>query len=333
MKSLKNTALILSLGFLFNCTGYVPPAQQFPSSNYPPNPYQNPYSPNAPPRLDADYNRRIANDRDRDETLSRANRRRGGDTCEDKDDDHECKELCREMYRRQDDREECEELTVNNINRIIEVSDVLRNPSSNSLGRMDLEDFDLYLNVSIAGFDRLISDYSRGDANEILVWLTESESATEVFMDEDDDFETFEELLELVDNFDSDEVEKPFTEEIDRRTLFEHAMYSGNELAVEWFLDYIFGTDPACNTIASEECFTVICKIGEGFEDEDNREDLLSFSEFEDFLEDDILGNDINSGNWEPTAQRSGAAKYTDAEQIEDIQDGDWVTALCGGLI
>ena len=187
----------------------------------------------------------------------------------------------------------------------------------------------------LPGFDRLISDYSKGDAREVLQWLAENSHAAELFKDEDYDFETFEELLKKIESFESNEVDQPFTEEIGRKTLFEHASDAGNENAVDWFLDYIFQTATACKNKqeSSEGCLTVICKIGSDFEDNDSREDLLDFSDFEGFLEDDIIKKSTNSLKWEPSAQRSGESKYKDIDDIKEHQDGDWVTALCGGLI
>jgi len=330
MNILKNQIFIFGLAFLFSCTGMAPP-------HYPPPGFQSTGAPPQPSTRSAEeYNNRVASDRDREETLRS---RRQGKTCEDENSDHECVGLCREMYRLENDREDCEELAVNDIEKIFEIHKLLKKPRLRNLEAMsqsDLDDLDVYLNVSIAGFDRLISNYNRGDAREVLQWLAEDSQTAELFSDEDDDFETFEELLEKIESFDNSEVDQPFTEDIGRKTLFEHASDAGNEIAVEWFLDYIFQTATACrnNQESSIGCFTVICKIGSGFEDNDSREDLLDFSDFENFLEDDIIKKEVNGTEWEPAAQRpGGSAPYKDIDDIEEHQAGDWVTALCDNLI
>ncbi len=345
MKNFKTPLLFLGFAILIDCTGFVPPANyqnNYPSQgynpNYPPpnaqrgyNPNYPPQQPNAPPRNDADYDRRITRDADRDETLSR---RRKGRTCENENRNHECKQLCRTMYRRQNDREDCEELTIPDINKIFDIYEELENPRQNNLEQMYLDDLDAFLNISIAGFDRLISRYNKRDAKEVLRWLAENDDAAELVRDEDDDFETFEELLELLKSFERATVEKPFVEEIDNKTLLEHAMDAGNESAVEWFLDYIFQTYPGCddnNDPGRLKCLTVMCKIGDGFEDEDSREDMLEYSDFESFIED-VIDNHINQTNWKnPLNNPPTTFDYPDVESLEE-KGGDWVKALCDTL-
>ena len=144
MNNLKNRISILGLAFLFGCTGMAPPA-------YPPDRFS---STGAPPgtRSAEDYSRRIASDRDREETLRN---RRQGKTCENESSSHECVKLCREMYRLEDDREDCEGLTVTDIEKIFKIHELLKNPRLRSLeamGQDELDDFDAYLNVSIARF-------------------------------------------------------------------------------------------------------------------------------------------------------------------------------------
>ena len=172
MNSLKNQISIFGLAFLFGCTGMAPPAY-YPPGRFP--------STGAFPRNPEEYNRRVASDRDREDTLR--DRRSGGRTCEDENSDHECVKMCREMYRLENDREDCGELTVTSIEKIFEIHKLLKSPRLRSLeamGKDELEDLDVYLNISIAGFDRLISDYSKGDAREVLQWLAENSEGRRV---------------------------------------------------------------------------------------------------------------------------------------------------------
>ena len=88
-------------------------------------------------------------DSDRDETLSRARR---GDSCEDERESHECYELCKKMYKRVDDKEDCWKLTPDSIESIYDVWTALERGRLGDLEDIDPEDLDVFLNLSIAGF-------------------------------------------------------------------------------------------------------------------------------------------------------------------------------------
>ena len=353
MGILKLKGLIILFVLLLGCTGYVPPVN-YPSqnpyppnntnaysgNNYPPN-YntQNLSSVNNPPRSDYDYDRRAATDRDRQATLSRAKR---GNACENERESHECYELCKSMYKRGPDQEECAELTPDNITAMYEMWRDLETGRLNNLEQINSEHFDWFLNVSIAGFDSLIRDYKRSEAEEVLIWIAENDNVAEVMRDEDNDFETLEELLSLVARFELNTVENPFIEEIDRKTLFEYAIGTGNDLAMDYFLDYFFQTHKSCRkdneiTVA---CLTLVCKIGASI-DERDREHLFDSSIFSNFARD-IIKDTING-----STNSSGEKwiKGTGDQKIDNINDLDdsWADAtwdpdnaskpICGGLI
>ena len=271
--------------------------------------------------------------------MSRA--RRNGDACEYERSSHECHDLCRTMYRRAEDREDCEELTADNIEKMADVYDALKRAKLNDLVGIKADDLDLFLEVSIAGLDHLIRDYKRSDAEDVLVWIAENETIAEVMRDEDSDFETLEELLELVDSFDRGSVEEPFTRDIDRKTVFEYALSAGNIEAVDYFLDYIFQTDTACHKDkkATLACLTVICVIGRAVDDRD-RDYFLDSSFFEDFM-DDIIKGTINGSSgssgdkWIKGSEEGQIDSFNDLD--ESWADEDWdpdngKLSVCGGL-
>ena len=332
---------------MIGCTGFVPPAgysptgQYYPSGNY--QQYYPPYgtqtqSSIGSPRNDLDYTRRANTDPDRESTLSRA--RRGGDTCEDERSGHECYELCKKMYRRGDDEEECTELTPDNIEAMYDVWVALETGRLSNLERIELEPLDWFLNVSIAGFDSLIRDYKRSEAEDVLIWIAENDDVAEIMIDEDDDFETLEELLSLVDRFELNSVESPFIKELDRKTLFEYAIYAGNDVAMDYFLDYFFQTHTSCrNDNITLACLTLVCEIGASI-DERDREDILDSSIFADFVED-IINNTVNGFT---SASGEKWIKGTGDDKIDSINDldnswanSDWDPSnsskpICGGL-
>ena len=353
MGILKAKGLIGLFVLLLGCTGYVPPVNypnqnsypstnnpSYPGNNYPPN-YSTQYlsSIDTPPRSESDYDRRITDDADREATLSRAKR---GDSCEDERESHECYDLCKSLYKRADDQEECAELTPDNIEAMYDMWQDLETGRLNNLENIDPEHFDLFLNVSIAGFDTIIRNYKRSNAEDVLIWIAENGDIAEVIRDEDDDFETLEELLSLVDRFELDTVENPFIAEIDRKTLFEYAINTGNDLAMDYFFDYFFQTHKSCrkNNEITVDCLTVVCKIGAGI-DERDRENLFDSYIFSDFvkgiIKDTINGDTSVSG--EKWVKGSGDGKIDSINDLDDSwADATWdpenaSKPICGGLI
>ena len=354
MINFKFRSLSVLFALLLGCTGYVPTAPYPNNTNYPPGSagYPNPGYYNGPsynnqnfpsvgvnPRSNEDYERRRATDPDRDSTLSRAKRQ--GDACEDEREDHECYSLCKEIYKRVDDREECRELTPDNIEDIYDVWAALETGRLSNLEEIDVEHLDWFINLSIAGFDSLIRDYKRSEAEDVLIWIAENEEVAEVMRDEDDDFETLEELLSLVDRFELDTVENPFVEEIDRKTLFEYAIATGNDIAMDYFLDYFFQTHKSCRkgsiTVA---CLTVVCSIGDSI-DERDREEMFDSNIFSDFVKD-IIKDTINgstSSSGDKWIKGTGDSKIDGINDLDDSwANSDWdpddaSKPICGGLV
>ncbi|MCY4322009.1 MAG: hypothetical protein OXC37_06390, partial [Bdellovibrionaceae bacterium] len=279
---------------------------------------------------------------DRAETLSRA--RRGGDSCEDEDRDHECYDLCKEMYKITDDRKECEELTPDNVDAIYIVWEELKRARINGLEDIDLEHFDWFINVSIAGFDYLIRDYKKSDAQDVLQWIAEDEEVAEIMRDEDDDFETLEELLSVLDTrFDFNTVQDPFTEYIDRKTLFEYAIFTGNSTAMDYFMDYFLQTHRSCRSNSSSvPCLTVVCEIGVAIDPRD-REGLFDSDIFDDFIadiiDDRVNGTELADGDGEKWIKGTGDLQIDSTSDLDNSwADPEWDPAndsktICGGLV
>ena len=241
-----------------------------------------------PPRAFRDLNE----DRDRDNRLESARRRRGS-ACEDQRSSHECYRQCQLIYRNNEDRNECRELDPESIESIYEVYNTIE--SGRNFQDINLEHFEWLLEVSIAGIDVIIREYSRSDAEEFLIWIAENNGAAKIMRDEDDDFRRLGELLSSIIAFDRNNVERPFIRQISSDSLFDYALYAENQEALDYFLDYILMTDSACNDKTSKRCLTVICSVGRATRVR-NRDLFLASFVFEDFIED-IIRNNINIYN------------------------------------
>ena len=310
---LKSIALALLFAFLTNCGGGASNQLQ-----------QNP--------LDRPYDELKDQDENRTSILEESRKRYSGSTCEEEDDrDHECVDQCREIYNRRSDRDDCEELPIAQIQVLFELHELLEDPDDDDLREIDLEDLEVYLNVSIAGFDSLINKYSSRESKEVLFWIAENEDISNLFSDEDDEFKALEALFkEVTGGFSvGDETHQPFIERVDgSHRLMEIVIDTGNESALEWFHEYITEKAAGCRSEeVSLECFKVFCRIGKDI-DRDFRENWLSFEDFEEYIED-IIDNEINGASY-------GSASTTlwDTDDFDDAGDiTDFYTELCEDLV
>ena len=283
-----------------------------------------------------DYDERKNTDTDRETVLTESKERKAGAICEDEDNKHNCKELCKEMYRRIGDRDDCEELTVTQIEVLHDIFELLEDPDIDDLDAIEALDFDVYLNVSISSLDNLVDDWSKSETQEFLSWLIKNEDVAKVFIKEDnDDYNTFSAMLKNLTSFtaSNDTIHKPFVAKVEDEKLMEEAIDSGHEEVREWFMDYINDKHSACKSDeVSKACFKVYCLIGKGIKD-DYMEDWSRFDDFQSYLEDIIKGK-INATNGAGSDTGTGWT-YGDGEnQFEDFGNisSDWVDDLCGGI-
>ncbi len=264
---------------------------------------------------------------------SSSSRISSGDDCEDKAKDHKCKKQCKTMYKRTDDWEECEELSPDDIEKILDVHDILEEADDRNLNGINSDDLEVYLDISPKGFSDLIREYRTSEAEDVLVWITENKNAAETLNEGSDNYSILEELLSKLYDFSESELEKPFTREIDERTPFEMAIDFSNDEAGEWFLNYIFDTDNDCNgddERVTSACFTVICKIGNGFQKTSFINRWLNFRSFDSYIEE-IIEEDINAGS-DPMWSSSAINSVGDLSK-GSYADKTWVGILCGGLL
>ena len=304
MNYLKSISLLLLVYSLTGC----PPSQPPPSL------------------VKRDYDARKTADKDRSNVLTDSRRRYSGRTCEQEDRDHQCKEDCRDIYSRRGDRDDCEELPITQITELIKIHELLEDPDEDDLNDdVKHEDFDVYLNVSIAPLDRHIGRYKSKDAKVFMKWMIENSDVAKVFQKEDDDYKTLKRLLKEIQDFSgNDQIHLPFIENLDGgNKLMEVVLDVGDEEILDWFQEYINEENSDCEEDeASKECFKVYCKIGDGIDD-DSADDWLEFESFENYI-DEIIEDEVNGDRWLPLGKRTGADPYEDSRDLDD-----WVDNLC----
>ena len=288
-------------------------------------------------RDDEDYERR-RRDRadDRRRVMDDSRSRRSGADCAGDDD---CEEMCEDIYRKRKDKEDCEELSQNQVEFLAEIYDTLEDPNDDNLDEIDLDDLKVFIGISIEPLDKLIGRYSRREARETLAWIAAKPDVALIFSKEDDDFKILDKLLDEL-NSDSETALKTTVESGDG--FLELIVENGNEEAGNWIHDFM--EEEVCGgDVETAVCLRKYCALAEDMSD-DNAEDMLDFEYFQDYL-DDIIGEGVNGDRWarghktredgdaralENDAKCDTSSPYDDAtadcEPFEDYDDidGNW---------
>ena len=256
-----------------------------------------------------------------------------------------CEKICKEIYKRFKDRQDCEELEVDLIDELEEVYEILEDAKeigSNSLNEIDSEVFETYISISISSLDRIIKNYSKNKARNFLYWLIKDEEIAEIFRDEDDEYNTLEEVLKKINSTykrDTNEIHKIFEEKIEEGDNLIELIVDSSDKTIELFMDFINKKNPECKeNTETRLCFVgVYCRIG-NILDSDERDNWLSSESFTDYLKK-IIQKKVNSQEASKDTDNGNTqdeSKFNDkgwsADEIEDIGDiEDWFDDLCLG--
>ena len=206
---------------------------------------------------------------------------------------------------------------------------------ANDLKDINIKLFEVHLNISISGLEKVINRYSSKESENFLIWLIENADALTIFEKEDRGYEALESLFQQFDSdYNEDTLYTAFTEKLDGDELMQIAIFNRDNTVLEWFMDYINEKNPACDKDPeTRDCFEIYCKIGVEI-DRDARDDWLKFEEFEDYIER-IINERVNSRD----ADSSDSEKYNSSgwrygrSYIKNITDlDDWVDDLCHGI-
>lgn len=213
--------------------------------------------------------------KERKNSYARSKKKYSGPVCADEDRQHSCKTTCRRIFKSRD-RDYCEDLAIEQIDRLNDIDKILRNPRDRQLDEITADDFQVYIYTSITAIDRHIRSYGAREAGTLLAWSLISE--TFYLMD---DGTTIPKLLGRLGN----DVETIFTKDVrfDRDTydnLFELIeQYGQNYDFVHDYIDnecqnssnhntiknlYKGPTTDAAGITANEklQCFKLYCDIG-----------------------------------------------------------------------
>ena len=241
-------------------------------------------------RTDDEYDQKRDRDSDRDDVIDRSRKRHGGGDCAGDDD---CEEICDDIYNRRRDKEDCEKLSSRQVELLLDVYETLERPKEDDLEDIDLDDFDVLVNISIEPLDGIVGKYTRREAKEVLIWLASNEEAAKVFKKEDDDHNILEKIFEEVHN---DELEALKASLEGGDNFMDLAVDSSNVEAAEWIHEFMEEKICTGGNIESSACLKKYCELAESMKS-DFAEDMLEFEFFEEYLED-IIEEGINGDEW-----------------------------------
>ena len=290
-------------------------------------------------RTDETYANKKESDTDRESVIERTAKKFKGNLCKDEDSNHNCYKYCQQMYRINDDEQDCiNKLTTGQVNAIYEVYKVLKNPDEDKLKDIDVDAFNLFLNLSIAGLDDLIDDYTRRDASRVLGWIIDNEKIARVFIKEDKKYASFLKLLKELSSrtITASNFHVPFTLSVGGSVLMT-LVIEQDDFVIDWVHDFINEKNTHCKkSRETKACFTVYCKIGKSMSAK-ARKNWLKSDKLENYIRD-IINEKINSRQGTGSERNTSGWIHEDAagnsaSEIGDVKDvDDWVEDLCMGL-
>ena len=307
MEQIKNNRFILVggtillTGFLLGCFGSTPTSDGNTGGN----------TLRTAPKSDDYYERSNRKDADRREEINRR-KRYSGPKCEG---DEDCEEICKDIYNRRSVREDCIELSAEQVDKLDEIYEAFENPSDDDLEEIDPEDFELFVEIDLRPLDTLIGKLSSSEAKRVLAWIADDEAIAEVFQEEDDDYDLLKELLDALGGTLQDALGKTVAD----GDSFMEIIIDNNELALEWVHNYFA---ERCEGNDEEKCIFDVwyCEV---MDDDDAWDSLIGgYEEFEEIV-DEILDDYTTTTATAPDADP--AYHSTDAKWW--LQDDDEVEA------
>lgn len=266
-----------------------------------------------------DYTDLKKKDVDREDTFKRSRtKHKASKECEGNDD---CEDICDDIYKRRGDRNDCEELSITQVERLEELHENLEDPDYDDLKDIDSDDFDVYVNVSISSLDTLAGKWSSREVEDVLSWIADEADIAKVFSKEDDEYKIFKVLLERIGTgtADKNKYQTALKKDLEDDTFLGMAVVAQNENALEMvheFLEEVTVASPITgdcgSNVETTECLRLYCDLAKAM-DSDSAEELLDFDYFSKYLED-IIDDGIN-GATAPTSVQ------WDTDLIDDIGD------------
>ena len=230
-------------------------------------------------RADNFYTELKEKDENRNEILEDSRKIYKSEIC---DESKSCISICKKLFYRSENRNDCESLTKVQVEKLEEVYDALEQPSFNDLQYVNLYDLKVFLNLSPEAMERAFRRTGSRDAKEVLHWIASDENVALIFEGEDGDFVILETLLNEIRH---DPIEALGVTINSGDTVQEIALEENNDASFNWIHGFI--QEECSSSKDEEEDYCVLgnyCSIMNKFH-EDNVARILDFEEIEGLLQ------------------------------------------------
>ena len=231
-------------------------------------------------RPDGYYDER--NKRDgRDDALDRSKKRYTGPKCEG---DEDCEDICKDIYRH-NVRDECEELAIDQVEILEQIDEIFENPKERELSDIDAYDFETYVSIDLAPFDKRVGKLSSGEVKRVLTWIVENQKILEIFREVDDEYDLLKDMLKELGKGD---VKQALEKSISGSDSLLEIGLEKEEEVIDWLQEY-FAEE--CDNNRNEE----ICILKEWYCEfnlnADDWDSLVSIEKFEVDIANEILSS------------------------------------------
>ena len=276
-----------------------------------------------------------------------------------------CKNICENIYSRSSGRQDCEDLSVEEVEALEVLDEYLEKPDLYELQDIDSYDLEVYISVSIDPLDNHVSDWNKRETKAVLKWIAVDYDVARIFEEEDNDYEILKTMLNKISPLsdavitkvkdvlktilgDSYKVIEPILNEVassldaaiklkeslketvDGETLLEIAIVEDNEYFLEWIHGFI--EDEAVGNCDADDletagCLELYCDLAYAMSDDDTAEEWPYYEYFEDYLDDVIDEAHNNPSSFDSPDWADGSHN----DYIKDTRDlrSKWWEQLC----
>ena len=163
-----------------------------------------------------------------------------------------CQEICDEIFELREDRELCEEFSMEDVEKLRAVSRILKDFDRNNSTSLDLKDLEFLLNISLDPLEKILEQMSDDQKDDFLLWLAADPEAAGIIGNAEKEFEFLKYVLGPSESDILSQINKPIDDE---DTVIEIALNKNNRSILEWFHDF-FGSNCEKNSSYETCVFT-----------------------------------------------------------------------------
>ena len=142
-----------------------------------------------------------------------------------------CQNDCDEIFQLREDREKCEEFSVEDVDKLIVVFEVLKDFDREAAESLELKDVEFLLNISLDPLEKVTEQMNSNQKEDFLVWLASDSKVAGIVAEAETEFKILKRLLGIAESDILSSVNNPLDS---GGTFVEIAVDEGNSTVLEW---------------------------------------------------------------------------------------------------